>query len=64
MATNFLQARSGPTDCSLPITDALKKKKAVDVFIIFTDSENMSPEARPCESLIKYRQEMKIPDAR
>ena len=51
----------GPTDCALPMLDALEKKIPVDVFVILTDSETWAGPIHPTEALRKYRQEMGIP---
>ncbi|XP_054608987.1 60 kDa SS-A/Ro ribonucleoprotein isoform X1 [Dunckerocampus dactyliophorus] len=46
----------GSTDCTLPITWATKKGKAVDVFIILTNNPVWTFTASPVETLKKHRQ--------
>lgn len=46
----------GGTDCSLPMLDALKHKRNVDVFCVLTDSETWAGrEMHPVQALAKYR---------
>ena len=47
--------RMGGTDCSLPMTWALKNKIEADAFIIYTDSQSWAGE-HPDQALEKYRQ--------
>ena len=54
----------GSTDCSLPITWAMKNKVKTDCFIVYTDSETWCGEQHPSEALVKYRRNMKIPNAK
>jgi len=56
-----LEARMGGTDCALPMIDALKNKMAIDVFVIFTDSETWAGTIHPTKALEEYRQKMGIP---
>ena len=50
----------GGTDCAQPMIYALKKKKKVDVFIVYTDCETHSGSIHPSKALQDYREEMKI----
>lgn len=52
----------GGTDCSLPMTYALKNKLDIDCFVVITDNENNYSKS-PSESLREYRSQMGI-DAR
>ncbi|KAJ8298606.1 hypothetical protein KUTeg_022666 [Tegillarca granosa] len=52
------------TDCSLPILHAIEKKKNIDVFIIYTDSETYFGSIHPSEALKMYRKMSGIHDAR
>eukprot|EP00128_Syssomonas_multiformis_P015669 Colp12_sorted_trinity150504_noHs@30693 len=45
----------GGTDCSLPILEALKRKKEFDTFIIYTDNETYYGSVHPSEALRQYR---------
>ncbi|KAE9547126.1 hypothetical protein FO519_009661, partial [Halicephalobus sp. NKZ332] len=49
------------SDCSIPFKWALENKKAFDVFVIFTDSENSSEDLRPFEAVQEYRKQMNLP---
>lgn len=51
----------GGTDCAQPMLDAMAKKLAVDVFIIYTDSETWFGDIHPVQALRQYRQKMGIP---
>ncbi len=51
----------GGTDCALPMLYALDKKIAVDVFVVYTDSETWAGKLHPVEALQRYRAEMNIP---
>ncbi|MEU4602006.1 TROVE domain-containing protein [Kribbella sp. NPDC023972] len=53
----------GGTDCSLPMQYALRRKIAVDTFVIYTDNETWHGEIHPHQALQRYRREMGI-DAR
>lgn len=47
------------TNCALPVQRALKKKKPIDLFVIFTDSEtNQSNDGHVDTYLKKFRQEI------
>lgn len=50
----------GPTDCALPMLDALHKKMPVDVFVIYTDNETWCGGAHPTVALHNYRNKMGI----
>jgi 60 kDa SS-A/Ro ribonucleoprotein len=51
----------GPTDCSLPMLYALEQKLAIDVFVVYTDSETWHGEIHPVQALQRYRERMDIP---
>lgn len=51
----------GGTDCSLPMTWALKNKVDVDTFIVYTDSETWAGSVHPFQALREYRQKMGRP---
>ena len=51
-------------DCSLPMQHALKNGLEVDVFVVYTDSENASPNISPAEALRQYRRQTGISDAK
>ena len=51
-------------DCSLPMQHALKNGLEVDVFVVYTDSENASPNISPAEALRQYRRHTGISDAK
>jgi 60 kDa SS-A/Ro ribonucleoprotein len=51
----------GGTDCSLPMRDALKHKRPVDVFVVYTDSETWAGDIHPVQALQQYRDRMGIP---
>ena len=46
----------GSTDCSLPMTWALKNKVDVDTFVVYTDNETWSGTVHPFQALREYRQ--------
>jgi 60 kDa SS-A/Ro ribonucleoprotein len=46
----------GPTDCALPMLYALERKIAVDVFVVYTDSETWHGEIHPVQALQRYRE--------
>lgn len=51
------------TDCALPMVTALKEKREVDVFQIWTDNETWYGRIHPHQALEQYREKMGI-DAR
>jgi 60 kDa SS-A/Ro ribonucleoprotein len=51
----------GGTDCALPMVEALKHRWAVDVFVIYTDSETWAGDIHPAQALREYRERMGIP---
>ena len=51
----------GGTDCALPMVWAMKNKVAVDVFVVYTDSETWAGGIQPVQALREYRQAMGIP---
>jgi len=50
----------GPTDCALPMLDALRKNMPVDVFVIYTDNETWCGGTHPTVALQNYRNKMGI----
>lgn len=48
------------TDCSVPMTHALKHKWAIDAFIVYTDSETWAGNIHPKQALDQYRQQSGI----
>jgi 60 kDa SS-A/Ro ribonucleoprotein len=52
------------TDCSLPMRWAREKKKKFDAFVIITDNETNCNVDTPANELMKYRDELDIPDAK
>jgi 60 kDa SS-A/Ro ribonucleoprotein len=53
----------GGTDCALPMLYAQARKRAIDTFVIFTDSETWAGDVHPVQALRDYRDESGI-DAR
>ena len=53
----------GETDCALPMRYALEHGRAIDAFIIYTDSETWARETQPAQALAHYRRRSGI-DAR
>jgi len=51
----------GRTDCAQPMIYAQKNNLAVDVFIIYTDSETYAGRIHPYQALNDYRQTTGIP---
>jgi 60 kDa SS-A/Ro ribonucleoprotein len=51
----------GGTDCSLPMTWALKAKVDADAFMVLTDSETWAGQVHPAQALRAYRQARGIP---
>jgi 60 kDa SS-A/Ro ribonucleoprotein len=51
----------GGTDCAQPVLDALQHNVAVDVFIVYTDSETWAGKIHPVQALREYRQKTGIP---
>jgi 60 kDa SS-A/Ro ribonucleoprotein len=45
----------GGTDCALPMLYAMDKGRAVDAFVIYTDSETWAGGIHPAEALRRYR---------
>jgi 60 kDa SS-A/Ro ribonucleoprotein len=43
------------TDCSLPMLYARKTERAVDTFVVFTDSETWAGDIHPADALRDYR---------
>ncbi|MCE9561951.1 MAG: TROVE domain-containing protein [Planctomycetes bacterium] len=46
----------GPTDCALPMLYALERELAVDVFVVYTDSETWHGAVHPVQALRQYRE--------
>jgi 60 kDa SS-A/Ro ribonucleoprotein len=46
----------GGTDCALPMVEALKRRWAVDAFVIYTDSETWAGSIHPAQALREYRE--------
>jgi 60 kDa SS-A/Ro ribonucleoprotein len=53
----------GATDCSLPMQYARKTGRAIDTFVVFTDSETWAGDIHPAQALRDYRKASGI-DAR
>lgn len=51
----------GGTDCSLPMTWALKNNLEFDTFVVYTDNETWAGKIHPSQALAKYRQKTGIP---
>jgi 60 kDa SS-A/Ro ribonucleoprotein len=51
----------GPTDCALPMLYALERAIAVDVFVVYTDSETWHGGIHPVQALQRYRERTGIP---
>jgi len=51
----------GGTDCALPMVEALKHGWAIDVFVVYTDSETWAGSIHPVQALRRYRQRTGIP---
>ncbi len=51
----------GGTDCALPMLYAMERKLAIDVFVVYTDSETWFGQIHPVQALQQYRQKMGIP---
>jgi 60 kDa SS-A/Ro ribonucleoprotein len=45
----------GGTDCSLPMRYALARERAIDTFVVYTDSETWAGDLHPAEALRDYR---------
>jgi len=51
----------GGTDCALPMLYALERKREVDTFVIYTDSETWAGDIHPTQALRRYREQSGIP---
>ena len=51
----------GGTDCALPMLEATKRGWAVDVFVVYTDSETWAGRIHPSQALRRYREKSGIP---
>lgn len=47
----------GNTDCALPMLYAMEKRLAVDLFVVYTDSETWHGQIHPDEALRRYREQ-------
>ena len=45
----------GGTDCALPMLYAMERGRAIDTFVIYTDSETWTGDIHPAEALRRYR---------
>jgi len=45
----------GGTDCALPMLYAMERGRAIDTFVIYTDSETWAGDIHPTEALRRYR---------
>ncbi len=45
----------GATDCALPMLYAMERGRAIDTFVIYTDSETWAGDIHPAEALRRYR---------
>jgi 60 kDa SS-A/Ro ribonucleoprotein len=52
------------TDCALPMIYAATKKRQVDAFVIYTDSETWVGDIHPNEALAQYRRKSGVKDAK
>lgn len=52
------------TDCSLPMLYAMKDKKSIDAFFIYTDSETYAGRVHPSAALKEYRARGGVPRAK
>jgi 60 kDa SS-A/Ro ribonucleoprotein len=50
----------GGTDCALPMRYALERKRDVDTFVIYTDSETWAGDVHPVQALREYREKTGI----
>lgn len=50
----------GPTDCALPMLDAIELQLEVDIFLCLTDNETWYGGVHPVQALADYRQKMGI----
>ena len=50
----------GGTDCALPMVEALRLRQAVDVFVVYTDSETWAGNIHPAQAIRAYRERMGI----
>jgi 60 kDa SS-A/Ro ribonucleoprotein len=46
----------GGTDCSLPMRYALERKREIDTFVVYTDSETWAGSVHPVQALREYRE--------
>ena len=54
----------GGTDCALPMLYAMERKRRVDAFVVYTDSETWFGDVHPCQALQRYRRAMNMPQAK
>jgi len=50
----------GGTDCAQPMLYAMKHRREVDVFVVYTDSETWAGRVHPAQALRAYRERMGI----
>ena len=55
------RADFGGTDCALPMLWALEHDAAVDIFVVYTDSETWFGKIHPAQALRQYREKTGIP---
>ena len=53
--------RFAGTDCSLPMTEALRLGWEVELFVVYTDSETWAGQVHPSQALRAYRERTGIP---
>ena len=46
----------GATDCALPMRYAIERKREVDTFVVYTDSETWAGDVHPVQALREYRE--------
>jgi 60 kDa SS-A/Ro ribonucleoprotein len=51
----------GGTDCALPMLEAMRNRQAVDLFVVYTDSETWAGDVHPVQALRQYRERTGIP---
>ncbi|NNG18252.1 TROVE domain-containing protein [Naumannella sp. ID2617S] len=61
VVTAMRSVRMGATDCALPMQFALRRKLAVDAFVVFTDNETWFGDEHPHQALQRYRAATGIP---
>jgi 60 kDa SS-A/Ro ribonucleoprotein len=46
----------GGTDCALPMRHALERRREIDAFVVYTDSETWAGSVHPGQALREYRE--------